>query len=42
MPAGGQQTVLNVLSTFNPQVQAKKSSIDLSRTYTSRFVDQAH
>lgn len=41
MPAGGQQTVLNVLSTFNPQVQAKKSSIDLSKTYTSRYVDKA-
>ncbi len=39
MPAGGPETVLNVLSTFKPQVKA--AHIDLSKTYTTRFVDKA-
>lgn len=38
MPADGPPTVLKVLATFNPAVQAKKDSIDLGKTYTTRFV----
>jgi NitT/TauT family transport system substrate-binding protein len=30
-----------VLGTFSDTVKAKKDSIDLSKTYTTRFVDQA-
>jgi NitT/TauT family transport system substrate-binding protein len=41
MPEGGPQTVLNVLSTFNDAVKAKKSSIDLSKTYTTQFAKAA-
>jgi len=41
MPSGGPQTVLNVLGTFSPDVKAKKNDIDLSKTYTTRFVDAA-
>jgi NitT/TauT family transport system substrate-binding protein len=39
MPKGGPETVLQVLSTFKPQVKA--AHIDLSRTYTTAFVDAA-
>jgi NitT/TauT family transport system substrate-binding protein len=39
MPEGGPETVLNVLSTFNPAVKA--AHIDLSKTYTTAFVDAA-
>ena len=39
MPADGPANVLEILATFNPSVQAKKDSIDLSRTYTTEFVD---
>ncbi|MHA6884966.1 ABC transporter substrate-binding protein [Ralstonia pseudosolanacearum] len=39
MPADGPATVLRVLSTSNPN--ARDKHIDLSRTYTNRFVDQA-
>lgn len=36
MPAGGPETVLQVLSSFSPNVKGKK--IDLSKTYTTEFV----
>lgn len=39
MPEGGPQTVLKVLSTFKPAVKA--AHIDLSKTYTTAFVDAA-
>ncbi len=41
MPDGGPQTVLDVLGTFSDTVKAKKTSIDLSKTYTTKFVDAA-
>ena len=39
MPAGGPETVLKVLQSFSKNVQGK--SIDLSKTYTTAFVDAA-
>jgi NitT/TauT family transport system substrate-binding protein len=39
MPAGGPETVLQVLSGFNPNVKGKH--IDLAKTYTNEFVSQA-
>jgi NitT/TauT family transport system substrate-binding protein len=39
MPAGGAETVLAVLSGFNPNVKGK--NINLSKTYTNEFVDMA-
>ena len=36
MPAGGPETVLQVLSSFSPSLKGKK--IDLAKTYTSEFV----
>ena len=39
MPAGGPETVLKVLSTFDKNVMGKQ--IDLSKTYTTAFVDAA-
>lgn len=39
MPAGGPETVLKVLSAFDPNV--KGHHIDLSKTYTNTFVQQA-
>jgi NitT/TauT family transport system substrate-binding protein len=41
MPDGGPQTVLDVLGTFSDTVKAKKDSIDLAKTYTTKFVDAA-
>jgi NitT/TauT family transport system substrate-binding protein len=41
MPADGPATVLKVLGTFNPEVKGKESSIDLSKTYTTKFVEAA-
>jgi NitT/TauT family transport system substrate-binding protein len=41
MPEGGPQTVLDVLGSFSPVVKPKKDSIDLSKTYTTKFVDAA-
>lgn len=38
MPAGGPETVLKVMSEFNPNIKGKH--IDLSNTYTNEFVDQ--
>lgn len=40
MPAGGPQTVLNVLSAFDPNV--KGHAIDLAKTYTTEFVTKAN
>ena len=36
MPAGGPETVFQVLSTFSPNLKGKK--VDLAKTYTSEFV----
>ena len=41
MPEGGPETVLDVLGTFSEVVKPKKDSIDLSKTYTTTFVDAA-
>ncbi|MGW2252725.1 ABC transporter substrate-binding protein [Kitasatospora sp. NPDC001660] len=41
MPADGPKTVLAVLAAFHPDVKGKEGSIDLSRTYTTEFVDKA-
>ncbi len=42
MPDGGPETVLDVLGTFSDVVKAKKDSIDLKKTYTTKFVDAAN
>ena len=41
MPSGGPDTVLDVLGTFSEVVKSKRSDIDLSKTYTSKFADAA-
>ena len=41
MPQGGPETVLRVLGTFSPNVKGKEDKIDLSKTYTTEFVDAA-
>jgi NitT/TauT family transport system substrate-binding protein len=41
MPAGGPQTVLDVLGTFSEIVKSKKDSIDLNKTYTTEFAAKA-
>ncbi len=40
MPAGGPENVLAVLSLIKPGVRDKP--IDLSETYTTKFVDAAN
>jgi NitT/TauT family transport system substrate-binding protein len=40
MPKGGPETVLKVLSSFDPSVKGHK--IDLSKTYTTEFVTKAN
>jgi NitT/TauT family transport system substrate-binding protein len=40
MPSGGPETVLKVLSSFDPAVKGHK--IDLSKTYTTEFVAKAN
>ena len=40
MPHGGPETVLKVLGSFDPSV--KGHDIDLSKTYTTRFAEQAN
>jgi len=40
MPDGGPKTVLAVLSAFSKSVKGKE--IDLSRTYTTKYVDAAN
>ena len=42
MPEGGPDTVLDVLGTFSADVKAKKDSIDLSKTYTTKFAEKAN
>ncbi|MGJ5752841.1 NitT/TauT family transport system substrate-binding protein [Streptomyces puniciscabiei] len=39
MPQGGPETVEKVLKAFNPNI--KNAKVDLSRTYTTEFVDAA-
>jgi NitT/TauT family transport system substrate-binding protein len=39
MPEGAPQNVLSVLSRVNPEISARH--VDLSRTYTDRFVASA-
>lgn len=42
MPEGGPETALKVLKAFSPSLKdGKDKSIDLSKTYTNEFVDQA-
>ena len=41
MDPAGAKNVLDVLSTFSTNVKPRKDSIDLSKTYTSEFVDAA-
>ena len=41
MPEGGPETVLDVLGTFSEDVKAKRDDIDLSKTYTTQFVEAA-
>jgi NitT/TauT family transport system substrate-binding protein len=41
MPEGGPETVLDVLGTFSDTVKAKRDSIDLSKTYTTEFAENA-
>lgn len=41
MDAGGAQNVLDVLASFSPNVKGKKDTIDLSKTYTTQFVEKA-
>jgi NitT/TauT family transport system substrate-binding protein len=40
MPANGPETVLKVQATFSKTVKGKQ--IDLSKTYTTAFVDAAN
>jgi NitT/TauT family transport system substrate-binding protein len=41
MPAEGAKNVLEVLAQFSPNVQGKKDTVDLSKTYTTEFVTKA-
>jgi NitT/TauT family transport system substrate-binding protein len=41
MDADGAKNVLEVLSSFSTNVKPRKDSIDLSKTYTTEFVDAA-
>jgi NitT/TauT family transport system substrate-binding protein len=41
MKPEGAKNVLEVLSQFSPNVQGKKDTIDLSKTYTTQFVTKA-
>lgn len=41
MDAGGARNALQVLSGFSTNVKPRKDSIDLSKTYTTQFVDKA-
>jgi NitT/TauT family transport system substrate-binding protein len=41
MDPAGAQNVLTVLSSFSKNVKTHRSRVDLSRTYTTQFVDQA-
>jgi NitT/TauT family transport system substrate-binding protein len=41
MPDQGPETVLRVLGTFNPNVKGKEDQVDLSKTFTTEFVQAA-
>lgn len=41
MPKGGPENVLKVLGSFSPNVKGKEAQIDLSKTYTTKFVEAA-
>ncbi len=41
MKPEGARNVLDVLSQFSPSVQGKKDTVDLSKTYTTKFVAKA-
>ncbi|HEY3502378.1 MAG TPA: ABC transporter substrate-binding protein [Actinocatenispora sp.] len=41
MKAEGATNALHVLGAFSPNVKGKESTVDLSKTYTTRFVDAA-
>lgn len=41
MDADGAKNVLDVLSSFSTNVKPRKDDIDLSKTYTTEFVDAA-
>jgi NitT/TauT family transport system substrate-binding protein len=41
MSADGAKNVLEVLGSFSPNVQGKKATIDLSKTYTTEFATAA-
>ena len=41
MKAEGAQNVLNVLGQFSPSVKPNKDKVDLTKTYTTEFVDKA-
>jgi NitT/TauT family transport system substrate-binding protein len=40
MPVGGPESVLKVISSFNPAIKGKE--IDLSKTYTNSFAEEAN
>jgi NitT/TauT family transport system substrate-binding protein len=42
MDPAGARNVLNVLGSSSSNVKPKKDQIDLSKTYTTQFVDAAH
>jgi NitT/TauT family transport system substrate-binding protein len=41
MNPDGTKNVLKVLASFSTNVKPRKDSIDLSKTYTTKFVDAA-
>jgi NitT/TauT family transport system substrate-binding protein len=41
MPDQGPETVLRVLGTFNPNVKGKEDQVDLTKTFTTEFVEAA-
>jgi NitT/TauT family transport system substrate-binding protein len=41
MDAAGAKNALEVLGSFSPSVKPKKSTIDISKTYTSKFAKSA-
>jgi NitT/TauT family transport system substrate-binding protein len=41
MPADGAKNVLDVLASFSPNAKGKKDQVDLSKTYTTEFVQAA-
>jgi NitT/TauT family transport system substrate-binding protein len=41
MDASAARNSLKVLGSFSPNVKGKQDTVDLSKTYTTRFVDKA-